>query len=295
MSNHDKQSARLSIDEVRDAAEKGDPDAQYQLGLSLSWGEFGPETYDEAAHWFHKAADQGSSLAMVQLGQIYEKDRGEGRNIVKAAGFYLQAANQKDNSDALMLLRHAAKIRGLPVAQNYLARWFHEAADQGNTLAMVELAQMYELGFCVGQDISMAAWYYQLAVNHKDYLSAVRLLNIAASDKNLPVAQFYFGIMLEKHLLRPAQNPQRNPAYWYQLSWDQGYLPAKQRYHWLLQEQRKILQEQQDRLLQTKLNRLAGSMKLMEHDEEWTRNLKTLMAEVNNRISKAKVEQPVNR
>ena len=121
MISYNEQIERLSIENVRDAAEKGDPEAQYQLGLLLSWEESGPEKYDEAAHWFQRAADQGSSLAMVQLGQIYEQDRGIGQDIAKATWFYLQAAYHRDNSDSLMLLRHAAENRGLPVAQYYLA------------------------------------------------------------------------------------------------------------------------------------------------------------------------------
>ena len=121
MSNHDGQKGKLSIDEVREAAERGEAEAQYQLGLLLMWEGSGTPKYAEAALWFLKAADHGSSLAMVQLGQLYELGWGVLQDIAKASWFYLQAAYQKNNSASLKLLRHAAETRGLPVAQYYLA------------------------------------------------------------------------------------------------------------------------------------------------------------------------------
>lgn len=121
MSNHERQKGQLSNDKVREAAERGEVEAQYQLGLLLMWEGSGTPKYAEAALWFLKAADHGSSLAMVQLGQLYELGWGVLQDIAKASWFYLQAAYQKNNSASLKLLRHAAENRGLPVAQYYLA------------------------------------------------------------------------------------------------------------------------------------------------------------------------------
>src|SRR5690625_2837796 len=48
-----------SLAELKQAAEKGDADAQHALGLRYLKGQGVAKNYEKSAHWFSKAAAQG--------------------------------------------------------------------------------------------------------------------------------------------------------------------------------------------------------------------------------------------
>jgi len=52
------------------AAEQGDTDAQYELGLMYEKGRGVPKDYAKAAEWFSKAAAQGNTEAMDSLAKV---------------------------------------------------------------------------------------------------------------------------------------------------------------------------------------------------------------------------------
>ena len=56
-------SAQDDLDTVRQAADQGDADAQYNLGLMYANGEGVPEDDAEAVRWYRLAADQGTTRA----------------------------------------------------------------------------------------------------------------------------------------------------------------------------------------------------------------------------------------
>ena len=51
----------------RKAAEQGNAEAQYRLGLSYYNGEGVPKDYAQAAFWWRKAAEQGEDTAQYNL------------------------------------------------------------------------------------------------------------------------------------------------------------------------------------------------------------------------------------
>ena len=55
------------------AAEQGDPDARYQLGLMYSNGEGVLQDYKEAAKWFQLAVEQGNISAQGELDRLSGK------------------------------------------------------------------------------------------------------------------------------------------------------------------------------------------------------------------------------
>lgn len=54
----------------RDAAEQGNPDAQYMLGICHQYALCTPYNGDEAKRWFQRAASKGHVLAKERLGQL---------------------------------------------------------------------------------------------------------------------------------------------------------------------------------------------------------------------------------
>ena len=63
--------AELAIDELRELAEQGDAEAQYELGVH-SW----VSDPGEAVKWYRLAADQGYAAAQAHLGLLYSIGQG---------------------------------------------------------------------------------------------------------------------------------------------------------------------------------------------------------------------------
>ena len=61
---------------VAKAADQGDADAQYILGVMYGKGEGGTKNKKKAVEWWQQAADQGHTEAQYNLGVMY--GRGEG-------------------------------------------------------------------------------------------------------------------------------------------------------------------------------------------------------------------------
>lgn len=71
-----QQSAWPDMPSLRDAAERGVPDAQFNLGMVYDMGDRVPHNgvqFDaaEAVRWFRKAAEQGHPRAQLNLGIKY--------------------------------------------------------------------------------------------------------------------------------------------------------------------------------------------------------------------------------
>jgi len=121
----------------RTAAEKGYDKAQYYLGVAFAHGTGVRQDNAEAVRWYRKAAEQGMSWAESNLAGCYE----EGRGVLQ------------DWREAVRLYRHAAE-QGFPVAQN-------------------------NLGMCCWDGRGTP----------QDYIEAYKWLNLAAASGMLPAAR----------------------------------------------------------------------------------------------------------
>ena len=91
------------VSKYRKAADRGDAEAQYNLGQMYYRGEGVPKDSNQAVFWYTKAAAQGHARAQYILGVMYYKGKGV----------------TEDTSLAIF--------------------WFNEAADQGITFAVKAL------------------------------------------------------------------------------------------------------------------------------------------------------------
>src|SRR5262245_11106329 len=87
-----RRNKKPGLEGMRDAAERGDSEAQYVLGLKFSRNaEPGFDTA-EAVRWFRRAADQNHSQAQLCLGLMYSRgqeglprDEREGLRLIRLA------------------------------------------------------------------------------------------------------------------------------------------------------------------------------------------------------------------
>jgi hypothetical protein len=74
------------------AAEQGDAEAQFGLGVMYANGNGTPQNYAMAVRWFLKSAAQGNTAPNFYLGLLYENGMGVTRNYAEAVKWYAKAA-----------------------------------------------------------------------------------------------------------------------------------------------------------------------------------------------------------
>jgi uncharacterized protein len=114
----------------RSLADRGDADAQYNLGVMYNNGDGVPRDYAEAMKWHRKAADQGNGNAQFHLGFMYDHGR------------------------------------GMPQSSAEAAKWYRLAANQGIAIAQFKLGIMYHDGQGLPRDYVQAHMWFNLAVLH---------------------------------------------------------------------------------------------------------------------------------
>lgn len=152
----------LALQWYSSAAEQGQPVAQYLLGHLNQLGKTGKgqPDYAEAKKWY-KAAQTGYAPASVALGFIFETVED---NYQQAFENYTLAANAGDTVGRFNLGLMYEYGKGTPVNLTKAKILFADAAKQGYSKAMTQLAGLYFEGTEGNRDEQQAlAWYQQAA------------------------------------------------------------------------------------------------------------------------------------
>lgn len=84
------------------AAERGDAEAQYNLGVYYEWQHVKViEGFAKAPAWYRKAAEQGHVAAQKRLGALYEMGKCVERDYQVAAKWYAKAGDKMAAESAL--------------------------------------------------------------------------------------------------------------------------------------------------------------------------------------------------
>ena len=144
--------AGLSLDELRAAAQRGDPAAQTQLGLRYRKGQGIAADNQKAVEWYRKAADQNHAEGQAYLGFMLMTGRGIKRDYNAAAHYSKLAAEQGNPTGEYNLGLLYLSGRGVPADKVAGYRWIKKAAaldpaaasrleEVKHTLSPAELAQ----------------------------------------------------------------------------------------------------------------------------------------------------------
>lgn len=173
----DAQAVRL----WREAAEKGNAAAQYDLGWAYKNGRGVAQSDIEAVRWYRLAAEQGYADAQFALGWMYENGRGVAQNDIEAVRWYRLAAEQGHALAQYNLGVMHLFGRGVSQDRTEAARLFRLAAEQGEASAQKNLGLMYKNGDGVGQsDVEAVQWFRR------------------AAEQGHGPAQFSLGLMYEE-------------------------------------------------------------------------------------------------
>lgn len=120
-SPYQPRSQQPTVNQLWLPAHRGDPGAQYNLGLLYGSGNGIAKNLTEAAKWYRRAADQGHAKAQAMLGVLFSSGQ------------------------------------GVPQSQTEAIKWWQRAADQGDADARFNLGMAYWKGDGVTQDFDKAA------------------------------------------------------------------------------------------------------------------------------------------
>lgn len=172
---------------LKKAAECGNADAQYDLGLyyiyanqnldsdCLNYGIKQDEK--EGVKWLKKAAEQGEPYAQYELALCCFDGIGTEKNVEAAMDWFRKSAEQGKAGAQNKL--GDIYFNGLIVEKSYTeaVKWYREAAKKGNSDAQYNLGKCYLNGYGVKKNsIQALEWFNKAAWNGneeaQDYLTS---------------------------------------------------------------------------------------------------------------------------
>ena len=120
------------------AAEQGDTEAQFWLGVAYEQNWFGTIDHQEALKWHRRAAEGGDPDAQIELGQKYEDGESVEQNYKLAAEWFRRAAEHVPDLGGAGQGRNRLGLlymEGLGVPLDYVQAyfWFSLNGPDGNT------------------------------------------------------------------------------------------------------------------------------------------------------------------
>ena len=227
------------VDSLRQAAEQGDPKAQFGLGFAYATGEGVPENDREAVKWYRMAAEQGNAFAQGNLGFAYTTGMGVPQDDREAVKWYRMAAEQ-GNAFAQGNLGFAYTTgMGVPQDDREAVKWYRMAAEQGEANAQFNLGNAYDTGMGVPQDDREAVKWYRMAAEQGEANAQFNLGNAytngtgvpqddreamkwyrMAAEQGVASAQYNLGFMYDNG--RGVPQDYREAVKWYRMAAEQG-------------------------------------------------------------------------
>jgi uncharacterized protein len=148
---------------MKPLADKGNANAQTNLGFMYFSGQGIPKNYAEAVKWYRRSAEQGHATAQFNLGLMYANGQGVPQDYAEAMKWYQKAAQQgyaDAQSNIGFMYDHG---RGVPQDYAEAVKWYRRAAEQGYATAQFNLGVMYKAGKGVPQNYVLAHLWFNLA------------------------------------------------------------------------------------------------------------------------------------
>jgi tetratricopeptide (TPR) repeat protein len=164
-----------AVEAYRKDAERGNAQAQSNLGWMYRNGKGVVQDDIQAVNWYRKAAEQGNAQAECNLGWMYEVGRGVEKNYEESIAWYRKSAENgyaTAQSNLGLMYQYA---RGVVQDNLRAVYWYRKAAEQGHARAEYNLGWMYENGKGVVQDTVQARSWYRKAAEQGDVDAIKRL------------------------------------------------------------------------------------------------------------------------
>ena len=160
--------------ELRQAAAKGDPSAQFVVASRYIEGRKIKRDFSKAASWYQKAASNGLAPAQYRLGTLFERGNGLPKDINAARLWYERAAESGNVKAMHNLAVIYASAKGGKTDYAKAKKWFEKAASYGLKDSQYNLAVIYERGLSTKRSQKDAFINYSLAAARGDRDAAVK-------------------------------------------------------------------------------------------------------------------------
>jgi Sel1 repeat/Glycosyl transferase family 2 len=127
------------VERCIEAARRGDPEAQFQLGVLHCTGVGVPQDLGAATRWYRQAAEQGHGYAAHNLAAMLLNGNGAEPDAAEGFRWSTRAAEAGIPEAQLMLGNLYAGGLGTAADPVQAREWFAKAAAQGNTTAAAQL------------------------------------------------------------------------------------------------------------------------------------------------------------
>jgi TPR repeat protein len=128
---------RRSTQKWLEAAEQGDADTRYHLGLMFEMGWGVERNTERAQHWYRSAAVQGDARSQFALGRVLESN-----GALESLEWYRKGAQQGD-ADAQFALARNLSAGNVVAPDSFQGLvWFLRAAEQGHAAALVTVGSL---------------------------------------------------------------------------------------------------------------------------------------------------------
>ncbi len=151
------------IDQLKQDAADGNPQAQNTLGNCYYDGEEVRKSYKEAAKWYLAAAEQGYDEAQLNLGDLYFDGEGVEEDLKEAVKWYKLAAEQGHPLAQARLGHCYYNGNGVRKSFKEAVKWYELSAEQDEPEGINALGNCYYNGEGVEQDYKAAAKLYRIA------------------------------------------------------------------------------------------------------------------------------------
>ena len=185
------------------------------IGRMFLRGEGMEQSFDKALTWFRRGLVNADALCQYELGLMYQEGLGVRRDIMTAADYYKEAANQDLAAAQIRLAQLFLDQGDIQTATRYL----EIAARHGHIEAFYHLAEISNNGIGRERSCSMATAYYKLVAEK------VENIHSAFDEANLD----YEEGDLESALVT------------YMMGAEQGYEASQANVAYMLDEYRSIL------------------------------------------------------
>jgi uncharacterized protein len=139
-----------AIKYITQAAEQGNVDAQYKLGLIFYQGVGVEQDYKKSFDWTSKAAKQGNSQAESLLGEFYRLGNGVTQDYRRSFEWFLKAAEHGNANAQYCLFLMYYSGNGIPKNFNIGFDWLLKSAAQGFLQAQSLAGKIYSNGADMG-------------------------------------------------------------------------------------------------------------------------------------------------
>jgi predicted nucleic acid-binding Zn-ribbon protein len=153
---------------LRTEAMRGNPAAEYEVGVRLVEGKSTAVNTEEGMRWLKRAAKSGIIPAHLWIASLYEKGLGVEKDLNLARTHYMAAA-EKGNAKAMHNLA-VLYAEGIDGRRDYktAVRWFQRAAERGIADSQYNLAILRMRGIGMDQNHQDAYKWFALAALQGD-------------------------------------------------------------------------------------------------------------------------------